>query len=186
MTKVRGVTYKTDDEYLTPLYAIKPIMKYIPLEYTIWCPFDKSDSNIVKIFRDKGNTVIETHIEDGYDFFDSFYECDVIISNPPYSLRTELFERLFYLKKKFCMLMGNLGMFDHRKRFELFKNNPFEIMYLDKRVNYFKETSIRHKNGVPFSSSWITSGILPKQIVFENIENKLTNMIVKLPLTDCE
>ncbi len=29
------------DEFYTLEYAIKPLLKYIPSDKTIWCPFDK-------------------------------------------------------------------------------------------------------------------------------------------------
>lgn len=39
-----------NDEYYTPHYAIKPIIKYIPEGSKIWCPFDTEDSLFVKDF----------------------------------------------------------------------------------------------------------------------------------------
>ena len=85
------------DEFYTLDYAIKPLLKYIPSDKTIWCPFDKEESNFVKLLRENGNTVIYSHIEEGKNFFE--YEpqnYDMIISNPPYSLRTPILERLFF------------------------------------------------------------------------------------------
>ena len=75
------------DEFYTLEYAIKPLLKYIPDDKTIWCPFDKAESNFVKMFEAKGNKVIYGHIEEGKDFFEYEPEnYDYIISNPPYSL----------------------------------------------------------------------------------------------------
>lgn len=34
------------DESYTPAYGVKPILKYIPEDAIIWCPFDKEESNI--------------------------------------------------------------------------------------------------------------------------------------------
>ena len=51
---------------------------------TIWCPFDTEDSLFVKLFRQRGYTVIATHIANGQDFFViDPPKCDYIISNPP-------------------------------------------------------------------------------------------------------
>jgi len=33
-----------NDECYTPLYAVKPILKYIPSGAVVWCPFDKKES----------------------------------------------------------------------------------------------------------------------------------------------
>lgn len=76
-----------------------------PPPVTIWCPFDTEDSLFVKLFRQRGYTVIATHIANGQDFFAiDPPKCDYIISNPPYSLKGEVFERLFQLNIPFAML----------------------------------------------------------------------------------
>lgn len=45
MDKIAG---SGNDEFYTPLYAILPILKYIPNDKTVWCPFDTEDSLFVK------------------------------------------------------------------------------------------------------------------------------------------
>ena len=60
--------FKKNDEYYTPAYAVEPIVKYIKPHSTIWCPFDKSDSQFVKVFQQNGFNVIYGHIETGQDF----------------------------------------------------------------------------------------------------------------------
>lgn len=170
MDKVAG---SGNDEFYTPEYAILPILKYIKPNSIIWCPFDTEQSNFVKIFEQAGHTVIPTHIGIGLDFFDILNEpsnYDYIISNPPYSLKFEVFEKLFELKKPFAMLVGVVGLFESKKRFSLFKNNDFEVMYFNKRISYFKDYSEQKPSlNPPFSSVYLSSGILPKQIVFEEL-----------------
>ena len=62
----------------------------------------------------------------GNDFFTiSVPDCDYIISNPPYSLKYEVFARLFDIGKPFAMLVGIVGLFESQKRFNLFKDNDF-------------------------------------------------------------
>ena len=115
------------DEYYTPKYAVNPILEFKPTETTIWCPFDTDKSLFVKLLKDEGHTVIYTHISNNQDFFKINVECDYIISNPPYSLKNEVFERLFEIGKPFAMLVGVVGLFESKKRFDMFKNNKFEI-----------------------------------------------------------
>lgn len=99
--------------------------------------------------------------------------CDYIISNPPYSLKTEVFERLFEIGKPFAMLVGVVGLFESQKRFNLFKNNQFEIMYFNKRVSYFKSYDEEKASlNPPFSSVYLCSKMLPKQIIFEEINKR--------------
>ena len=171
MDKVAG---SKNDEFYTPLYAIKPIEKYLKKRSTIWCPFDKDESIFVRYLKKRGYKVINTHIENGEDFFKiEVPKCDYIISNPPYSLKTEVLERLFSINKPFAMLMGVVGIFESQKRFDLFKNNEFEIMYMNKRVSYLTDyNECKCALNPPFSSVYITSKILPQKIVFEEIDKK--------------
>ena len=156
------------DEYYTKEYAIKPLLKYIPIDKTVWCPFDKQESNFVKLLQERGNNVIYGHIETGRDFFryePQYYDC--IVSNPPYSLRELILERLFFLRKPFAILINEAGLFDSKKRYELLKNNKFEIMVFDKRIDYIKDKEML--KGVPFKSIYLCSNLLPKQFVFETV-----------------
>ena len=171
MDKVAG---SKNDEFYTPIYAIKPIEKYLKKGSIIWCPFDTDDSLFVKYFKHQGYTVINTHILNGEDFFDiEVPQCDYIISNPPYSVKGEVLQRLFELKKPFAMLVGIVGLFESKQRFELFRDNPFEIMYINKRVAFFKDYAEQKPSlNPPFSSAYICQGILPKTLVFEEIDKK--------------
>ena len=81
--KLDKVANSGNDEFYTLYYAIKPLLKYIKSNSTIWCPFNTDESLFVKTFGKLGHTVIYTHINDGYDFFETTLpECDYIISNP--------------------------------------------------------------------------------------------------------
>ena len=168
-----------NDEFYTPEYAIRPILKYLKPNSKIWCPFDTEDSLFVKLLSAEGHDMLATHISNGEDFFELYESdivdwCDYIISNPPYSLKTEVLECLFKTEKPFAMLVGVVGLFESQKRFEMFRNNDFEIMYLNKRVSYFKNYNDQKPSlNPPFSSVYLCSKMLPKQIVFEKIENKI-------------
>ena len=168
--KMDKVANSGNDEFYTPFYAIEPLLKYIPAGKSIWCPFDTDESLIVKAFKDKGFKVSATHIQDGHDFFTTEPQGEIIISNPPYSLKGEVFQRLFDLGLPFAMLVGVVGLFESQKRFNMFKENDFEIMWMNKRIAYFKSyTEQKPSLNPPFSSIWLTKGILPKGNVFETV-----------------
>jgi hypothetical protein len=161
-----------NDEFYTPNYAIEPLLNYIKPNSNVWCPFDTEESNFVKILKDKGFNVTSTHIINGNDFFveNPPIGTDYIISNPPYSIKAEVFERLFSLNIPFAMLVGVVGLFESQKRFNMFKNNKIEVMYLNKRVSYFKDYSEQKPSlNPPFSSVYLCSNVLPSQIVFETV-----------------
>lgn len=169
--KMDKIANSKNDEFYTPQYAIEPIFQYIKGTKTIWCPFDTEDSLFVKYAKLKGHKVIATHISTGTDFFNcEIPKCDVIISNPPYSCKGQVLQKLFELKIPFAMLVGVVGLFESQERFNMFKNNEFEILYLNKRVAYFKDYSEQKPSlNPPFSSVYVCHKILPTQICFEVI-----------------
>ena len=170
MDKVAG---SGNDEFYTPVYAITPLIKYLKDKdfKKILCPFDTKDSKIYKVLLSEGFEVEQSHINDGVDFFErNLSDCDCIVSNPPYSLKAEVFETLFATGKPFGMLVGVVGLFESQRRFTMFANNTFEIMYMNKRISYHKDfESDKTALNPPFSSVWLTSSVLPQQIVFETI-----------------
>jgi len=166
-------TINENDEYYTPVYAIEPLLKYLKPMSFVWCPFDTEESNFVKVLKSNGHTVKCSHLHSGEDFFTTQLpdNLDYIISNPPYSLKYEVFCKLFELNVPFAMLVGIVGLFESKKRFSMFQENQFEVMYFDKRISYFKDyADVKPKLNPPFSSVYVCSKILPKQIVFEEIK----------------
>lgn len=106
-----------DDEFYTPEYAIKPLLKYIKPSSKILCPFDTEQSKFVEVLRNEGHEVLNTHIEMGKDFFKlKKANVDYIISNPPYSVKTEVIEKLFELNVPFAMLVGVVGLYESKKK----------------------------------------------------------------------
>lgn len=165
--------FNKNDEYYTPSYAIYPIIKHLKQNSKIWCPFDKEDSQFVQVFKKEGFEVVYGHIETGQDFFKvEVPECDYIISNPPYSLKGEIFKRLYNIGKPFAMLINFQGIFDHKERFEMFKNNRVEMLWLSPRVNYIKPNEYK-ASGVPFQSGYLCSKIFDKELNFEFLDKNL-------------
>ena len=173
--KLDIVAGSQNDEFYTPKYSIQPILEFIKPESTIWCPFDTKDSLFVKTFKENGFNVIHSHIFDGIDFFNcEIPQCDYIISNPPYSIKYEVFNRLFQIDKPFAMLVGIVGLFESQKRFNLFKNNKFEILYMNKRISYFKDYNDEKPSlNPPFSSVYLTHNMLPNDICFKEINKNI-------------
>ena len=172
--KMDQVAGSGNDEFFTPLYAVKPIFKFLNYGATIWCPFDTPDSYYVKYGKSQGFNIISSHISEGKDFFNmtpNKSKVNYIISNPPYSRRQEVLERLFKLDIPFAMLLGVVGIFESQKRFEMFRDNDFEVMYFNKRVSFFKDYKDQKPAlNPPFSTGYFCHHILPKQIWFEEID----------------
>lgn len=172
--KLDKIANSGNDEFYTPKYAVIPILKYLKNHSEIkkiWCPFDTNKSWFVKTLVEEGYEVIYTHVGEEQDFFQiEVPECNAIISNPPYSIKTEVLEYLFKLGIPFAMLLGVVGLFESERRFSMFKENLFEVLYLNRRVAYFKDYEEQRPSlNPPFSSVYICSKILPTQICFERI-----------------
>jgi hypothetical protein len=155
--------FSVNDEKYTPNYAVLPILKYLPKK-TIWCPFDTKNSEFVLALQENRFDVVYSHIRTGQDFFE--YEpptWDIILSNPPFSNKAEVFKRCLDFGKPFGLLMSNLWLNDSSPA-KLFKENELQLLLFSRRIQYDK------KNRIPFGSSYFCHNLLPKQIIFEELE----------------
>jgi len=168
--KMDKVASSGNDEFYTPPYAIEPLLPFVPKSKVVWCPFDTERSHIPRMIRENGNVCIATHLEIGFDFFETSCLGEVIISNPPYSMKNEVFEMLFNLRRPFAMLVGIAGLFESKRRFRMFRDNQFEMMYFNKRISYFKSYDDQKPAlNPPFSSAWVCSGLLPESNLFVEV-----------------
>ncbi len=159
-----------NDEWYTYPHTVRLILPYVECFHRIWCPFDTADSHFVKELRAAGHEVIHSHIADGQDFFTfapPTEDYDAIISNPPFSLRDRIYQRLFTLQKPFAVLGSERGLFDSRIRFNIFKENRFEILIPQGRRTFFNGDKTLT---TPFQTWYICHDVLPKQLVFCDAE----------------
>lgn len=164
-------TAKTDEWY-TPSYAVEIILPYLnKTPYTnIWCPFDTKDSEFVKILTREGYEVTYGHIITGQDFFE--YKLppegvDCVVSNPPFSKRQQIFEKLFSWGIPFALIANSNGLFDARSRWKLFRDNKFELLIPQGRMRFSDDAGL--KNNPNFQSIYVCSKFLDKQIEFVNM-----------------
>ena len=153
-----------NDECYTPGYGVTPILKYIPKDAIVWCPFDTSESEFVKQISQQ-NKVVFSHIEVGQDFFS--YEpkqWDIIISNPPFTNKRKYFERALSFNKPFALIMTNTWLNDAAPK-QLFKDKELQLLLFNKRMRFISNGITEHK--ITFSSSYYCWSFLPKQIVID-------------------
>lgn len=165
-------TDKASDEVYTPAYAIKPLLKYLKPNSIIWCPFDMDYSEYVKIFKQTGYTVINSHIDTGENFFTFVpeQEYDVIISNPPFSIKDQVLQRLDEIGKPYAMLLP-IPTLQGQKRFEYMKN--CQALIFDKRINYYTNRDMTQvQKGVSFGSFYLCKDFLPEKLIFEKLDTE--------------
>jgi len=81
---------------------------------------------------------------------------DVIITNPPYSIKQQFLARCYELDKPFALLLP-LTTFETGKRQALFKEYGVEVIFMDKRVNF--QTPTKAKSSAWFATAWFTWGL---------------------------
>jgi len=110
---------------------------------------------MVGVLEEYGYEVIASHIENGQDFLK--YEptqYDIIITNPPYSIKDKFLKRAFELKKPFMFLLPITAL-EGKERGEMFKDNGIQLIIPNKRFNFKPEK----KSGSWFQTSWFTHGL---------------------------
>lgn len=157
-----------NDECYTPDYGVTPILKYIPENAVVWCPFDKEDSEFVKQIS-KTNKVITSHIDNGQDFYkyEPTEHWDIIISNPPFTKKKNIFERALSFDKPFALIAPLTWLNDSAVP-KLFMNIKCEMLIFDKRMRFLNNGQIQKK--ITFSSMYLCHNFLPQQLIFEKLE----------------
>ena len=156
---------KDKDEYYTPSILVEPILQFIKPNSTIWCPFDTYDSEFVQLLLKNGHEVFYSHIDLGMDFFE--YEpkhpYDYIISNPPFTKKLKVLDRLYKLNKPFAMILG-LPILNYQEVGEFFLDKDLQLLIVDKKVSFDGNTS-------SFNNSYFCSKFLPKDLMFVHLDH---------------
>ena len=164
-----GLANKNDECY-TPRYAIEPLLKYIKPNSTIWCPFDKGYSNFVKVLTEAEHKVIHSHIDDGQNFFsyEPNEEYDYIVSNPPFSRKREVLQRLRKLNKPYMILLP-LNLLNDNYNDVL--DDSLELLIFDKRIEFLSQGKVggNAKDRISFKSVYFCKGMLGGKNRFEKL-----------------
>ena len=157
----------TYDELYTPKYAIEPLLKYLPQNVIIWECTDFGESNIAKALKEKGYNVISTNKEQ-INFLEdkATFDFDIIITNPPYSLKDEFLSKCYEYNKPFAMLLP-LTTLEGIQRGQMFKEKGIELLVLDKRIDF------NGKGKVWYNTSWFCWKLLPKELNFEKLNKEV-------------
>ena len=156
--------FNEKDEYYTPKILVDAIIPFVDKNKVIWCPFDTENSEFVIGFKEHGNKVIHSHIWEGKDFFEYEPEnYDAIISNPPFSKKLMVFDRLYKLGKPFAMVCG-LPILNYQEVGEFFVGKDLQLLIVDKKVSFDGNTA-------SFNNSYFCRDLLPKDLMFIHLEN---------------
>ena len=151
------------DEFFTPKYALNPLLPYLKKEWKIWeCAW--GTGALAKHLKEKGFNVLDEDV----DFLDFDLDCDVLITNPPYSKKLEFLRRAFEIGKPFAFLMP-LTTLEGIKRGKLFGDNGIQLIIPNRRINFI--TPSGKGSGAWFQTAWFCWKLnLPKELNFVELD----------------
>jgi len=165
---ITKIKMKIDNEYYTP----ESIWKRIDLV------FDKcKDKIIFEPFYGKGHS-FETFVKMGFsvlgekdlDFFsdkslENIRKCDIIITNPPFSIKYKIMKLLVDENKSFCMILplSCINTHSFRKCFEN-KLNEVCILMPKGRLSFIKNNKIQ--SSPSFESMFLTFKLFKENIIY--------------------
>ena len=155
-------TTKEGDSLYTPYYAVDHIVKYLPKDKIIWSSFNKRLTEL-------GYRVVRSSLAEGQDFFEYEPEhWDLIVSNPPFSIKDKVLERLYSFNKPFAVLLP-LNSLQGKTRYKYFKNG-IQILSFDARICYHdKDHMDAVVKGSPFATAYFCRDLLPKDLIVEKL-----------------
>lgn len=154
-------TFTKHDDYMTPESAWTAIKDYIPKDKVIWEPF-YGDGKSGDYLRKINPNVIHEDI----DFFTN-NKGDIVVSNPPFTLKKETLIRLKELDKPFILIMPCSTLITQYCR-NIYKND-IQIMIPRKRIqfNKIKDGKYEKSNMCNFDCFYFCYKMnLPKDIVY--------------------
>ena len=160
---LRTGAFNEKDEYYTPKILVDAILPYVLEGKIVWCPFDTADSEFVHALSVK-NKVIYSHIWEGMDFFEyEPTEYDIIVSNPPFTKKLEVLNRLYALGKPFAMVLP-LPMLNYQEIGDFFLDKELQLLIVNKKVSFDGNTA-------SFNNSYFCYQLLPKDLMFCELEH---------------
>ena len=129
----RAVNFSKDDEYNTPPEAWINIKEYIPKK-VLWEAFMLNNETSISM-----TTLHEMGFEVVGDNEDDFFETnkgEVIVSNPPFSIKGKVLKRLYELDKPFIVILpiSTLSQIQFKKYFA----DKIQIIIPKKRIQFMK------------------------------------------------
>lgn len=164
------------DECYTPEEALYPLLPFVSNSNIVWdCAYG---SGRLAEHLSKFDFIVKGR--EDLDFLKENVDCDIIITNPPYSLKDKFLERAFELGKPFAFLLP-LTTLEGMKRNRMFQEHEIQIIIPNRRINFEIPSG---KKSAWFATAWFCYKMnLPKQLNFvelnrtgDNSKNENSNV----------
>jgi len=151
---------KDSDNYITNAEDWKRIKEYIPKDKKIWSPF-YCDGKQKEYFEDMGYDIIH----EDRDFFSYTPEYDIVVDNPPFSKKKDIFEKLKNLDKPFIIVAPSV-MLSYKYFQDHFKEH-LQIIIPYNRIKFKHLESINKNYTPPYASYYFCYKMnLKKDLLF--------------------
>ena len=165
------------DFFQTPNYAVDIIIPYLPKNGVIWeCAC--GNNKIIRRLTEMGFSAFGSDLRTGHSFFDYLpdFTFDVILTNVPFSLKKEFFDRAIEIKKPFAFLMpiDFCGWI-----LRAMKDKGVQWLVPDRRIDYITPKGKQGEaSSAQFHSGWLCYGIdLPRQITVVELTKEMKKNI---------
>jgi hypothetical protein len=156
--------HSKQDNYETPFKTFELISKYLDKSNVIWSPFYCC------------GLVSEHWTKLGFNYFhidkDFFTyepeEYDIIVDNPPYSIKQKIFKKCVELNKPFALFVP-IDTLERKYIKELIGNNDLQIIIPNNRTNFISNYA-KLKHHTPWKACWFCykMNLLDgRQLIFE-------------------
>ena len=161
MPKGQFTSRKESDNYITCEKGWTDLIPFIPKGKKIWSPF-YCDGKQKEIFKKHGIDIIH----EDKDFFEyEPEEWDIIIDNPPFSIKKEVLKRIKSFNKPWIMICPSM-MLSYKYFQEDFKDK-IQVIIPQKRITFQNLDSDKKNYTPPFASFYFCYDVgLEKDMIF--------------------
>jgi len=157
----KDIEFAKDDQYNTTPEMWEMINHLIPKDKILFEAFlkDNWSSKSAITLRKLGHSVVG---DPTMDFFNEPPEYDIIVSNPPYSIKKKIFERLAVLDKPFILIVPISTI--TKQYVKVLERDKIQMIIPSKRMQF-------ERSGVELSRCWFDTCFLCYKI---NLERDIT------------
>lgn len=128
------------DEWHTDQETVDLVCHLLSPKGVICCPFDSSASLFVQAAENVGRAVYGMR-----DWLDHDYEYDYLMTNPPFSIKDKVIERVMKSGKPSALVLP-LDSLGGVKRHKLYSSYGYPAVYVpSRRISYFDSLGIKRK-----------------------------------------
>jgi len=150
------------DDYQSPPCVLDPLLPFLTPASIVWeCASGKN--KLVRRLTEAGHWVIHTDILTGTNFLtdEAPFIYDLIVTNPPFTLKDEFLQRCYELEKPFALLMP-INALDTCKRQRLYKQYGLEMLMLPSQGTFHNTAG----KAARFVCAWFCYKVLPCPLKF--------------------